>query len=198
VSIADVAGAAALGFVLGVVTGIPIGVVNVAIVEAATGGERRYAIHVGLGGALADTVHSAIAFVGVGHVVAAHPPWTRAMAIGAACIVTGYALLSLRRHRIAEPRRRRFGVLTGILLTLPNPAALGAWIAVAAALWPSIEVVPALVLAACVGLGSAVWFALLARFVAALPAEHPAVRWLPRVAIVVLVALAVTGVVRLL
>jgi threonine/homoserine/homoserine lactone efflux protein len=73
VSAADVAGAAALGGVLGVVTGMPIGIVNVAIVEAATRGERRFATGIGIGGALADTVHTTIAFVGVGHVVERHP-----------------------------------------------------------------------------------------------------------------------------
>jgi threonine/homoserine/homoserine lactone efflux protein len=198
VSIADVAGAAVLGVVLGVVTGMPIGVVNVAIVEAATRGERRFAIQIGLGGALADAVHSAIGFVGVGHIVTAHPQWSRAMAIVAGCVVVGYALLALRQHQVAEPRRRRYGVLTGLLLTLPNPAALGAWIAVAAAVWPAIHVVPALVLAACVGAGSALWFALLARWVAALPADHRVVRWLPRIAIVLLVAIAGFGLGRAL
>ena len=58
--------AAALGIALGVVTGMPLGVVNVAIVDAATAGRTRFAIGVGLGGALADTVHAALAFVGVG------------------------------------------------------------------------------------------------------------------------------------
>lgn len=103
-SFPDVAGAAVLGVVLGVVTGLPIGVVNVAIVEAATRGERRFAIEIGLGGALADAVHAAIAFLGVGR-VANHVP-------------------------------QRIAIATGV------------------------------------GIGSALWFTLLARFFAALPAEH--------------------------
>jgi arginine exporter protein ArgO len=196
VSALDVASAAGLGIALGVVTGMPIGVVNVAIVEAATRGERRYALGIGIGGAVADAVHAAIAFVGVGRVVAAHPQWSKAMAIAAGVIVAGYALAAARhRHEPSAPPRR-FGVATGLLLTLPNPAALGAWVAVAAAVWPTIALVPALVLAAGVGLGSALWFALLARVIASLPAEHHVVRWLPRVAIVLLVAIAVVGIVR--
>lgn len=196
VNLADVAGAAALGGVLGVVTGIPIGVVNVAIVEAAIRGERRFATGIGLGGALADTVHTSIAFVGVGRVVERHPAWLQAMAVTAATIIVGYGLFALRRPRAATVRRRRLGVVTGLALTLPNPAALAAWIAIAAAVWPSIETVPALVLAAGVGLGSAAWFTLLARVIAALPADHRVVRWAPRIATALLVALAVFGVAR--
>lgn len=195
-SITDVAGAAILGLVLGVVTGMPLGVVNVAIVEAATRGERRFAIQIGFGGAIADGIHAAIAFVGVGRVAHALPE--RAMAAVAAATVLGYALLALRRQQSETAPPRRYGVVTGLLLTLPNPAALGAWIAVAAALWPTIDLAPAVMLALGVGIGSAVWFALLARFVAALPASHPIVRWLPRVAIAMLVAIAAFGLVRAL
>lgn len=193
-SLPDVAGAAVLGVVLGVVTGLPIGVVNVAIVEAAARGERRFAIQVGLGGALADAVHAAIAFLGIGR-VADHVP-QRTLAVVAGCIVVAYALLALRRHAGAAPRPRRYGVVTGLVLTLPNPAALGAWFAVAAALWPSIDVTPAIALAAGVGIGSALWFTVLARVVAALPAGHRIVRWLPRVAVALLAAIAVAGIVR--
>jgi threonine/homoserine/homoserine lactone efflux protein len=192
--IPDVAGAAVLGVVLGVVTGLPIGVINVAIVEAATRGERRFAIQIGLGGALADAVHAAIAFLGIGG-VADHVP-QRALAVVAASVVIGYAVLALRGQVGAAARPRRYGVATGLALTLPNPAALGAWLAVAAALWPSIEVVPAIVLAAGVGIGSALWFTVLARVVAALPADHRIVRWLPRVAVALLAAIAVAGIVR--
>lgn len=195
-SIADVAGAAALGLALGVVTGMPIGVVNVAIVEAVTRGERRFALHIGLGGALADAVHAAIAFAGVGRIVTDGS--RKAMAIVAATVVIAYAVLSVRRQRIESPQPRRYGVATGLLLTLPNPAALGAWVAVAAALWPTIALAPALGVAAGVGVGSALWFALLARVIAALPAGHAAVRWLPRVAMGLLIAIAGVGLVRAL
>ena len=195
-SVLDVAGAAVLGIALGVVTGMPIGVVNVAIVEAATRGERRYAIHVGIGGALADAAHAAIAVVGGGRLVTEKPEHARTLAVVASLVVFGYALLALRRRTLVSPRPRRYGIATGILLTLPNPAALGAWIAVAAALWPRIALAPALALAAGVGAGSAAWFAVLARFIASLPAHHRVVRWLPRIALALLVALALAGLVR--
>jgi threonine/homoserine/homoserine lactone efflux protein len=195
----DVVGAAGLGIALGAVTGIPIGVINVAIVEAATRGERRHAIAIGIGGALADAVHAGIAFVCVGRAVDTHPEWSKPAAMVAAAIIIAYALLQLRRKHVGEASPpRRFGIATGVLLTLPNPAALGAWFAVAAALWPDIELAPALVLALGVGVGSAVWFVALARFVASRPADHPVMRALPPIALMLLCAIGVLGIVRAL
>jgi arginine exporter protein ArgO len=169
---------------------MPLGIINVAIVQAASSGRGRFATGIGLGGALADTAHAAIAFVGVGRVIAAHPAWTRGLAIAAACIVLGYVALAWRA-RPAQPRERGSGIVTGLLLTLPNPAALGAWIAVAGALWPQISTADALVLAAGVGVGSAGWFTLLARWMA-----NRAVGWLPRAALVLIAAIAIAGVIR--
>lgn len=190
--------AAGIGLALGVITGMPIGVVNVAIVDAATRGQHRFATGVGLGGALADAIHAALAFVGIGQLVAAHPAWSRAMAIAAAVIIIGYAATTLRRTQRAEPRSHGGGFATGLLITLPNPAALGAWITVAAVMWPTIAVAPAIALAIGVGVGSAAWFVMLARWIARLPPDGRAARVIPKVAVVLLVGIAVAGVVRAL
>lgn len=184
---------------LGVITGMPIGVVNVAIVDAATRGEQRFATGIGAGGAVADAVHAALAFIGIGRLVAAHPAWSRGMAIAAAVVIIGYAIASLRGRQIdAAPRARSSGFATGLLMTLPNPAALGAWVTVAAALWPGIALVPAVALAIGVGIGSAAWFLLLARWISRLPRDGRAVRVIPTIAVVLLVGIAVAGVVRAL
>lgn len=195
----NILGAAALGLALGAITGMPLGVINVAIVDAAHARHRAYATGLGLGGASADTIHAALAFLGIGRVVAAHPEWLRAMAIVAACVIIGYAVLAWRRHRqpsaIADGSLAR-GVGAGIALTLPNPGALAAWGAIAAALWPSASLVEALVVAAGVGLGSAAWFTLLGRVVATIRRDHPALRVIPHAALVLFVGIAVIGVAR--
>lgn len=195
--LADALLAAALGVGLGVVTGMPIGVVNVAIVDAAVRGERRFATGIGLGGALADAVHAALAFVGIGTLVAAHPAWSRALAIGAALVIIGYAVFGARRIVAARPRAGS-GFITGLVLTLPNPAPLAAWAAVAASVWPSITLPLAITLAVGVGLGSALWFTLLARWIATLPADGRVARVLPKVALALLVGVALVGVARVL
>lgn len=198
-SVSELAAAAGLGLTLGIVTGMPLGVVNVAIVDAATHGRTRFAVGIGIGGAVADTVHSAIAFVGVGHVLSHYPTATRAFAIAAALVVAGYAVLAWRmRSHPAPATPRRYGVVTGLFLTLPNPAPLAAWVAVAGAVWPTIPRGSAVVLAAGVGVGSALWFTALARFIAGLPREHRVTRVLPRIALVLLAALAIVGLVRAL
>jgi len=200
----NVALAAGMGFALGVITGFPIGVVNVSIVEAATAKRRRFAIGIGLGGGLADTVHAALAFIGVGRLVTARPDLVRIFAIASAILIVGYAALAYRRSRTAKARpldddsRMLHGIAVGITLTLPNPAALAAWVAVAAALLPSATIAHAIAIGLGVGAGSALWFSLLATWVSRVRPDHPILRALPRVALVVLLGIAVVGVARVL
>lgn len=155
-----------LGLGLGVVTGLPVGVVNVAIIEAAHAGRAAFARKLGAGGALADAIHAGAAFVGVGRVIEDRPEWKIAMAIATAAVIAMYATHVVLRRRRKQPPPARGGMLVGFLLTLPNPGALAAWIAVAAVVWPAISLANALVLAAGVGAGSAVWFTALATITA--------------------------------
>lgn len=193
--------ALALGLGLGVITGMPLGVVNVAIVDAAVAGRRRFATGVGLGGALADTAHAALAFVGVGRLVTSHPELVRGLAIAAAVLILGYAALAWRRRGHPEAPTSNDtstarGLATGVVLTLPNPGALAAWVAVAAALWPDATIAESLALAAGVGVGSAAWFVALARLVTRVPRDHRALRIVPRAALLIFAGVAIAGVVR--
>ena len=190
--------AAALGLGLGIATGMPLGVINVAIVDATIAGHRRFATGIGIGGALADAIHAALAFIGIGQLVTRRPDLVRVLAIAAAVLIVAYALVSWRTKRIPTKRvdaTSPRAVLTGLLLTLFNPGALSAWVAVAA-LWPTTSLAEELTLAVGVGIGSAAWFIALAHLVSRVPPEHRALRIIPKVALVALVALAVVGVVR--
>jgi threonine/homoserine/homoserine lactone efflux protein len=211
--------AAGFGAGLGVATSMSPAVVNVSIVDAAASGRRWFATGLGLGGAAADVVHAALAFAGVGGAALADRRLVRGLAIAAAAVILGYAALAWRRRRSAagddaaradrsaapsggDPARhgRQLGrgAVTGLLLTLPNPAALGAWVAVAAAAWPDAAPSEAAVIAGGVGVGSAVWFTLLARFIGRVRRDHPVVAWIPRIAFAALIAIAAIGVVRAL
>jgi threonine/homoserine/homoserine lactone efflux protein len=194
----DWAAAAGLGIGLGIVTGMPLGVINVAIVEAAVSGRVRFATAVGVGGALADTVHATLAFIGLGRLLIAQPGPARVLALVAAAIVIGYAVVTWRRRDVPAPPREikaGRGVLVGLLLTLPNPAALTAWVAVAAAVWPGIAIEDGVVLGAGVGVGSGLWFAGLARIVSR-NKEHWLVKRAAKIAVIALAAIALLGVVR--
>lgn len=214
--------AAGLGFGLGVVTGMPLAVINVAIVEAATAGRRRFAIGLGLGGGMADTVHAMLAFTGVGRLVTAEPALVRGLAIAAALAIVTYAVAAWRRrtravdqvHVQAQTAPRQAdqvagsrdggdvhltrGLGTALVLALPNPAALVAWLAVAAALWPDATPLEAAVIAGAVGAGSALWFTMLARWISRVRRDHPVLAVIPRLALIVFLAFAVGGVVRAL
>ena len=193
-------GAVVLGGGLGVVTGMPLGVVNVAIVDAAAAGRRRFALGVGFGGAAADTIHASLAFVGVGRLVTSRPELVRVLAFAAAALIVGYAIFAWRRRAVSrvssDASRALHGAATGFLLTLPNPGALVAWVAVASSLWPDATLGEAIGFGTGVGVGSAAWFAVLATWVSRVRADHPALRYVPRVALVVLVAIAALGIVR--
>ncbi len=194
--------AAALGFGLGVVTGLPLGVINVAIVDAALAGRRRFAAGVGVGGALADTVHSMLAFLGYAHLVTGNAVVPRLLAVTSTLVILGYAVFVWRRRRHAGTATVRGhaglfrGLGTGVALTLPNPAPLAAWVVIAAALLPAASTTEAMAAALGIGLGSATWFVLLGRIVTRVPQHHAALRVLPRVAVIALVAIALIGVAR--
>lgn len=213
--------AAGFGAGLGVATSMSPAVVNVSIVDAAAAGRRWFATGLGLGGAAADVVHAALAFAGVGRLVIADPRLVRGLAIGAAVAILAYAAFVWRRRRglararvgddaptggdrsaAGEPARTGGqlgrGAVTGFLLTLPNPAALGAWVAVAAAAWRDASPGEAAVIAGGVGVGSALWFTLLARWVSRVRRDHPALAWIPRIALAALLAIAAIGVARAL
>lgn len=188
-----------LGLALGAITGMPLGVVNVAIVDAALARARSHALGLGLGGATADTVHAMLAVLGVGRLVAAHPEWLRVLAIVFAIVMFGYAVFAWRRHHVAKPvggGSAAKGFASGLALTLPNPGALGGWATIAAALLPAATTEDAIAFAIGVGIGSAAWFTLLGRGVARVRPDHPALRVVPRIALGVFVAIALFGIVR--
>jgi threonine/homoserine/homoserine lactone efflux protein len=208
--------ALAVGVALGALTGLPLGVVNVAIVEAAARRGARAASGIAVGGALADGVHAALAFGGVGHAIVARPAVRLALHAIAGVVLLAYAVViwrakaptgaardvpapvSLRSARSSLDDRAGFGrgALAGLGLTLPNVAALGAWIAVAAAL-PPTSVAAGLVTAAGVAAGSAAFFLALARLAArgsALPSTPR--RTLTRGVAVVLACLGVGAISR--
>lgn len=202
----SLAAAAALGLGLGVITGMPLGVINVAIVEAALARRRADAAGLGVGGALADTAHALLAFAGLGRLVTARPELVRGLAIAAAAVIVTYAAIAWRRpapdttadavRTAPRPTGVARAILAGLLLTLPNPGALAAWVAVAAVLWPAATTAEAIAIAVGVGAGSAAWFLTLGRLVARTRPDHPWLRHVPRVAVVALVAIAIAGVAR--
>lgn len=164
----------AIGLALGVATSVPIGLANVAVVDAGLRHGRRRALSIAAGAAVADFVHSGLAFAGVGPLIETHAWLPRLFFVASGLAITAYGVHVLRSSRsvsnttgeaapaaTAEPARARSGVLVGLLLTLTNPAALLAWLVVAGALHPG-TMVRGVAIAAGVGVGAFGWFAVLA------------------------------------
>ncbi len=155
-----------MGLALGALTSLPVGVANVAVVEAGLRAGRRRALWVAAGGATADTAHASLAFVGIGSAAARYHAATGIFFLVSGAIVAGYGILAVRvgggPGAAAAPARsnpRAYG--TGLALTLFNPAALLAWVAVAGAL-PPAGAVSAVATGVGVGLGAFAVFSALA------------------------------------
>lgn len=200
----ELVAAGGLGLGLGVVTGLPLGVINVVIVERAARA-RREAIGIGLGGAVADGVHAALAFAGLAAALLSRPALARGLSVASGVLLLAAAVTIARGGAPSASARRSGpaasslgrGLALGLSLTLPNPAALAAWLAVAAAL-PASSTATALVTAAGVALGSAAWFTALAALAArgrSTPLTGP---WPRRLAIAVLVLVAILAFARAL
>lgn len=193
----------AAGAALGAATGIPLGVVNVALVEAAVRAGRRHATGIALGGALADGTHAAIAFAGLAPLLAPYRTWLLALS---AALVLAYAALILRRAPPRDPDRMPVlrtvptgfgrGVVIGLGLTLPNPAALAAWVAVAGVVMPRASVAVGVAGAVGVAIGSAAWFALLARIAGTEALRGRVARWMPRMVALLLVGFVAIAIAR--
>lgn len=155
----------AIGIGLGLLTSVPIGVANAAVVDAALRGGRRRALGLAAGGASADVVHAGVAFGGLGPLLAAHPPWPAVFFVvsGAAIAAYGVHVMRSRPAAAVDPGNARVAsaYAVGLLLTVTNPAALMAWMVVAGAIAPPRPALGGAV-AVGVGLGALAWFALLA------------------------------------
>jgi threonine/homoserine/homoserine lactone efflux protein len=196
----ELARAIAIGLALGVLTGIPLGVVNVAVIELGAR-DRRAATWLGAGGALADGVHAAIAILGYGALVARSATATRVLAAASGVIVLAYVVWIVRRRAPRDEHAPRAviasrvrALATGLSLTLPNPGALAAWTAVAAAFFPTAGAPIAVAAACAVAVGSAAWFAALARIAARTRLAEK--RWPTLVVAAVMLGVAVVAVVR--
>jgi L-lysine exporter family protein LysE/ArgO len=130
-----------IGLVIGVLTCIPIGMANVAVIDAAYRHNLSRAIAVGLGGSIADGIYSSLGVFGVGPFLEANPgiPPILYMASGVILLVYGILVAraqpSLPSAEVAAEsngKRGQFagGVFLGVMITLLNPSAIVTWVVI--------------------------------------------------------------------
>ena len=163
-----------IGLAAGVLTGVPIGPANVAVIDAAYRHTLRRAVAVGFGAALADTLYCTLGVVGITPVLRVNPEVPPVLYTVSGVILIGYGLLTSRSRPVPpassdappQPRSSRelwSGFTVGLALIALNPAALITWVVIIGSLLPDDHTtVDGLILSGGVAIGSFSWFAFVA------------------------------------
>ena len=130
-----------IGVLMGAATGVPIGPVNVAVIDAAYRHTLRRAIAVGLGGACADFFYAALGILGVTPVLRSYAIVSPILYAVSGIVLLVYGFLTARSQPVAPPPHDApvpdapenelvLGFKTGLLLILLNPAAVVTWVVI--------------------------------------------------------------------
>jgi putative LysE/RhtB family amino acid efflux pump len=165
-----------IGIAAGALTGVPIGPVNVAVIDAAYRHTLRRAIAVGIGGAIADGLYAALGVLGVTPILSANPKIPPILYAVSGVVLLVYGFFTARsqpvapatdsggsQSKIADPKKEmREGFITGLLLIILNPAAVVTWVVIMGTIIPEPTRLGGIACAIGVMIGSFGWFALVA------------------------------------
>ena len=130
-----------VGALLGAATGVPIGPVNVAVIDTAYRHTLRRAFAVGLGGAIADGLYAGLGVLVVGPFLESHPGIPPILYASSGVVLLIYGVLTARSRPIpavTEPKERASnpsakmwsGFMLGFSLIVLNPAAILTWVVI--------------------------------------------------------------------
>jgi threonine/homoserine/homoserine lactone efflux protein len=166
-----------IGLVAGALTGVPIGPVNVAVIDAAYRHTLRRAFAVGLGGACGDFAYSALGILGVTPILEANPTVPPILYGVSGSVLLVYGFLTARSHPAAPAapsdgsapvsatalRKQLWqGFTVGLALIMLNPAAIVTWVVLLGPFIPKANHLEGVACSIGVFVGSASWFALVA------------------------------------
>ena len=165
-----------IGIAAGALTGVPIGPVNVAVIDAAYRHTMRRAIAVGLGGALADGFYAAAGVLGVTPILNRYPNIPPILYAISGVVLLIYGFFTARsqpvapaaeatsgsQQKIENAREMREGFTVGLLLIILNPAAIVTWVVIMGTIIPEATLSGGIACAIGVMVGSFGWFALVA------------------------------------
>jgi threonine/homoserine/homoserine lactone efflux protein len=171
-----------IGIAAGAATGVPIGPVNVAVIDAAYRHTLRRAIATGLGGGVADMLYAGLGVLGVTPLLNNYPSVPPILYAVSGVVLLVYGFLTARSQPVQpavtpsaegertpssvklEMRRDMWqGFSVGAALILLNPAAMVTWVVIIGQLIPEIESTwDGLACAFGVFVGSFAWFTLVA------------------------------------
>ena len=161
-----------IGIAAGALTGVPIGPVNVAVIDAAYRHTLRRAIAVGLGGACADGLYSGLGVLGVTPRLKMYPSIPPILYAVSGVVLLIYGFFTARSQPVtpaqtdvaaARPDNEMWsGFRVGLLLIVLNPAAIVTWVVIMGTMIPEASTINGIFCSAGVMLGSFGWFTLVA------------------------------------
>jgi len=199
-----------VGILAGALTAVPIGPVNVAVIDASYRHTLRRAIAVGLGGACGDCLYSTLGVLGVTPVLQTYPNVLTALYAVSGSVLLVYGFLTARTQQVQPARdsdnalpvkdsREEMwqGFRVGLALILLNPAAIVTWVVIMGSMISDVtseapNALDGILCSIGVFCGSFGWFALVAYLTQ--KGKHvlgEKAAWIPRVVGVALMVYAV-------
>jgi threonine/homoserine/homoserine lactone efflux protein len=192
-----------IGVAAGALTGVPIGPVNVAVIDAAYRHTLRRAIAVGLGGACADGLYSALGVLGVTPRLRLYPSVPPILYAVSGVVLLVYGFFTARSQPVTPAQSDApnggdrgdemwSGFRVGLALIVLNPAAIVTWVVIMGTMIPETTTINGIFCSLGVMVGSFGWFALVAYLTR--KGKHvlgDKAAWIPRVVGVALMVYAV-------
>jgi threonine/homoserine/homoserine lactone efflux protein len=192
-----------IGVAAGALTGVPIGPVNVAVIDAAYRHTLRRAIAVGLGGACADGLYSALGVLGVTPRLRLYPSVPPILYAVSGVVLLVYGFFTARSQPVTPAQSDApkggdrgdemwSGFRVGLALIVLNPAAIVTWVVIMGTIIPETTTMNGIFCSLGVVIGSFGWFALVAYLTR--KGKHvlgDKAAWIPRVVGVALMVYAV-------
>ncbi len=161
-----------IGAGLGIITGIPLGPANFAVVDAAYRHHVRRAVAVALGAATADCAYAMIGARGIGPKILEYPVIKTTMFVISGLVLILYGLHTVRQTPVdptaepvdAAPKDASLlrGYLLGVVLIILNPGPLLFWVLIFGTHFGDATTLEGTSSAIGVGVGSAIWFCFIA------------------------------------
>jgi len=159
-----------IGAIIGILTGVPIGPANVAVIDSAYRHNLLRALAVAFGAALGDCLYAGLGVLGVGPLLVRNPSVPPVLYTVSGAVLTVYGIITVRSQPVkAVPTTRKkelatdsqhmlAGFALGVALIFMNPAAIVTWVVIVGSYMGGVSELEGLSATLGVGAGSLAWF----------------------------------------